>query len=79
LSWTFGGTAPYGFKIAYNTTGSPVYPGDSAVYSDKAAINLSALSLSSGSTYYIKVCKYTDGSQDQKCVDYSNQIIYTKP
>ena len=77
LSWTSTGTAPNGFKVVRNTSGSPEYPGSDYLYlssSSASSADITKLNLESG-TNYIRVCKYTGGS----CTDYSNQVTYVKP
>jgi hypothetical protein len=74
-SWTFGGTAPYGFKLVLDPSPSPTYPGaEKKVFSSGTSSSLPD-GLASGTKYYIRVCKYDDGN----CVDYSNQLEYTAP
>lgn len=81
LSWTFSGTAPYGFKVVWNTTGSPTYPasGENAgsKLTDGSSINLGEIIEGNG-TFKVRICKYTNGTQEDKCVDYSNEIEFVK-
>lgn len=74
-NWTYAGTAPYGFKLVASTTMGPTYPGaDFKTYTDSTSAEIMD-GLTSGSTYYIRVCKYTDGG----CQDYSNELTYIAP
>jgi hypothetical protein len=74
LSWTFAGTAPYGFKVVVGTASNPTYESNiKKLYTDGLSVDLAG-ELDAG-TYYVRVCKYTDGG----CQDYSNEVMYTKP
>ena len=81
LSWTYGGTAPYGFRVVWNTSGKPTYPvsGDKSGYEYLSSSNDVKFDLSERitdpGTYFIRVCKYTSGSQTEQCIDYSEQTI----
>lgn len=86
LSWTYTGSATYGYKINWNTSGSPTYPPEAgsenagSVYianKYETSLNL-ANKLSEPGTYYLNVCAYTDGTEATACVDYTNTITYTK-
>lgn len=76
LSWTVGGTAPNGFKIAMNTTGNPTYPEHSKKYVSDTSASVPNDGLVSGTTYSIRVCKYT---YEGACQDYSNEVQYVAP
>lgn len=79
LNWTLdGGTAPYGYEVVFNTSGNPVYPNHNPTYTGDTSKDLSKLELSSG-TYHFRVCKWTNGTQDESCVDYSNDVEYVVP
>ena len=73
-SWTFAGTAPNGFKLVMNTAGQPTYPNDSKQYVNGTSTGLPG-DLVSGTTYFVKVCKYTGSG----CTDYSNEVTYIAP
>jgi hypothetical protein len=74
LSWTFAGTAPYGFKVVAGTSSGPTYSNNyKKYYTEDTNYNLSSSEFTSGTSYYIKVCKYSDGT----CTDYSNEVVYT--
>ncbi len=73
-SWTFAGTAPNGFKLVLNTTGSPTYPNDSKQYISGTSTTMPS-GLTTGTSYFVRVCKYTGSS----CVDYSNEVTYVAP
>lgn len=82
LSWTFTGTAPYGFKVVWNTSGAPTYPtsGSNAgaqYMPSGGSLNLGD-AISSPGTYKVRACKYTNGTEASACVDYSNEITYVK-
>ena len=82
LSWTFTGTAPYGFKVVWNTSGSATYPtsGSNAgaqYVSSGSSLNLSEVISGTGS-YKVRVCKYTNGTEASACLDYSNEVTYVK-
>ncbi|NIP32440.1 hypothetical protein GWN26_11875 [Candidatus Saccharibacteria bacterium] len=71
LSWSVTGIdTTNGFKIVKNTTGSPVYPGDSYVYKSSPTVRSYSWSGLSAGTYYFRVCEYLGGS----CGVYSNQV-----
>lgn len=83
LRWTFTGTAPYGFKVVWNTSGSPTYPasgekGGAQYMPSGDSTNLRGLISDSG-TYKVRVCKYTNGAEASSCVDYSSEVTYVKP
>jgi hypothetical protein len=74
VSWTLsGGNAPHGYKVLLNTSPSPTYPSDSILYSGSSSVDLPS---KEPGTYYVRVCKYTNGSQAEGCVDYSNEVQY---
>lgn len=76
VSWTFAGTAPNGFKIVIGTSTGPTYDNNiKKLYTADTTISMPDEYLTSGTTYYVKVCKYTDGG----CQDYSNEVTYVKP
>lgn len=81
LAWSFEGTAPHGFKVVMNQSGNPTYPSDSIAFvsGTQYEIKPDKLGLVSGQTYKFSVCKYTDGTENDKCVDYSNEVEYTTP
>ncbi|MFT4532227.1 MAG: hypothetical protein ACI9T8_000238 [Candidatus Saccharimonadales bacterium] len=76
LSWSLvGGTAPHGFKVVLSETAGPVYPTHAIKYvgSEKTSVELPEKAVG---TYYVRICKYTNGTQDAGCVDYSNEVEY---
>lgn len=74
-SWTFAGTAPYGFKLVMSTSTSPTYQtAPLKKFTNGTSTDLPD-GLVSGTTYYTRVCKYTEGD----CVDYSNELTYIAP
>jgi predicted phosphoribosyltransferase len=74
LSWTFAGTAPYGFKVVVGTASNPSY-GDNfkKYFTESTGYELPPSDFTPGTTYYVKVCKYSDAG----CTDYSNEVTYT--
>jgi hypothetical protein len=58
-----------GFKVVYNTGGSPVYPNDNPNYVDGSMRKHTVTGLGAG-TYYVRVCRYTGSG----CDSYSNQV-----
>jgi len=77
LDWSLTDmTSEKGFKVVYNQTGNPVYPGSTYHYlSSPDAVTDSWTNLPAGETYYFRVCEYLGGS----CGVYSNQITITVP
>ncbi len=80
FSWTHGGKASYGYKLVYSKTDNPTFPTDSAVYFD--SINQMSGSLPKkndkktplSGRYYVRVCAYTNTTESDPCVDYSNIV-----
>jgi FecR protein len=73
-SWTVIGDAPYGYKVLVGTTTAPTYEDNfKKLYTADKTIDLAG-ELDSGS-YFIRVCKYTDGG----CQDYSDPLSYLAP
>jgi hypothetical protein len=62
LAWTASGSFPNGFKILWSSTiNPPTYPDGMDGYnyiSDPAATKGDTLPLSTGTTYFVRVCKY---------------------
>lgn len=74
ISWSLdGGTAPHGYKVVLSSSPSPVYPNNSIKYTSSTSATLPD---KEPGTYYVRVCKYTNGTQDAGCVDYSNEVQY---
>ena len=77
ISWSLtGGNAPHGYKVLLSTSPSPVYPADSILYSGATSAKLPE---KPAGTYYVRICKFTNGSQSEGCIDYSNQVEYVVP
>lgn len=75
-SWSDTGKAGNGYKLVMSTAPSPVYPGaEIAKYLTETTKTLPD-GLVSGSTYYIRVCRYTN---EGTCTDYSNELTYLAP
>lgn len=76
VSWTVGGTAPYGYKVAVSKSGTPSYPNDSKQYISNPgtkSANIGGYKLKAG-TYNVRVCKY---AKNKGCLDYSNLVKVT--
>lgn len=73
LSWSIAGTAPHGFKVTLNSTGSPLYPANSIQYVGAGSASYQLPEKPTG-TYYVRICKYTADSTG--CTDYSNEVQY---
>jgi len=77
ISWSLtGGNAPHGYKVLLSTSPLPVYPADSILYSGATSAKLPE---KPPGTYYVRICKFTNGSQAEGCIDYSNQVEYIVP
>jgi len=76
INWTFGGTAPHGFKVVMNTEGDPTYPSHGVQYVGPGGTS-SMLPEKPAATYKVRICKYTANSEiDGGCTDYSNPVDY---
>jgi ferric-dicitrate binding protein FerR (iron transport regulator) len=76
-SWTFGGTAPHGFKLVISQAPStPSY--GSALKTNYTGSPHEINYLGTG-TYNVRVCKYTASDFEGGCMDYSNQVQITVP
>ncbi len=77
--WTFTGKAPYGYKLVISSQSNPSYPGSQATYiSDSDATYGYVPNVKKPGIYYVRVCAFTNGSEADACVNYSNQLTYTK-
>ncbi len=72
LTWTLTDmVSDQGFKVVWNTSENPVYPGDEYHYlSDKSARADTISGLEVGQTYHFRVCEYLSGT----CGAYSNNV-----
>lgn len=82
LSWSFTGSAPYGYKVVWNTSGSPTYPtsGENAgakYMSSGNSLNVSE-NISNPGVYKVRVCAYANGTDSNACLYYSNEVTYVK-
>ena len=77
LAWEFSGKAPHGYKVVWNTEGTPAYGEDSSKYTSSTELNLND-KISEPGDYYVRVCAYTAGTQSEGCVYYSDQVEWTK-
>lgn len=74
INWTIQGTAPFGFKMVVGMSTGPTYENNyKKLFTESSSYNLLSADLMTGSSYYIKICKYVDGG----CTDYSNEVVYT--
>lgn len=73
-TWSYTGKAIYGYKLVYSKDPSPVYPGDDYKYYSDSDTTSGTVSVSNSGNYYVRVCAYTNGTESDKCVDYSNQV-----
>ncbi|MFC1722084.1 hypothetical protein ACFL0C_00365 [Patescibacteria group bacterium] len=73
LTWEVDGKSDKGFKVVWSKNAKPTYPtraGDKFHYLNKSDARSDYVDdLSSGKTYYFRVCEYLDG----KCGTYSNE------
>ena len=77
--WSFTGKAPHGYKLLVSKSADPTYPGSSAAYiGDSEATYGHIPAVGKAGTYYVRICAYTNGSEAEACVNYSNQVVYTK-
>lgn len=78
-SWAFTGSAPYGFKLVASKSHSPTYPGSSYnYYSDSDTRSGTVPAKEGKGTYYVRVCVYTNGTEEEACKNYSNEVEYVK-
>ncbi len=71
VSWTSGFNSEKGFKLVWNTTGSPTYPESNPEYHEGGTSGSGYIKVTPG-TYYIRVCQYLG---DGTCGAYSNQVV----
>lgn len=76
-TWSYTGKALYGYKLVASKSPSPVYPDNSVAYFDANATS-GYLSVNAPGTYYVRLCAWTNGTESTVCLDYSNQVTYTK-
>jgi hypothetical protein len=72
VEWVLNGSAPNGYKLVWNTEGSPVYPGSNANYYSDPSTKYGVITSEPG-TYRVRVCMYNNGS----CINYSNELTIT--
>jgi len=76
LSWSVSGiSAPKGFKIVRNKTGSPTFGKDESAYIDKSSARSYTWGASKAGTFHYRVCVYTGSS----CTNYSNTVTIESP
>jgi hypothetical protein len=80
FSWTAAGSAPHGFKFLVAQSPNPVYGGSNVLqkYTGDLSIDITDKNLTAG-TYHARVCKYTNSSFENGCMDYSNNVTFTIP
>src|SRR5690606_23875688 len=76
FSWRYTGKAVHGYKLVYSKDPGPTFGSDEALYFSN--INETSGSISKkenmkGGKYHVRVCAYTADTEDEKCVDYSNE------
>src|SRR5690606_35245830 len=81
FNWSYTGKAVHGYKLVYSKKN------DIPSFGSSASIYFGSISDTSGSLpdkskigagkYYVRVCAYTAGTEDDPCVDYSNIVIHT--
>lgn len=70
VKWSTTGDVSGGFKLVWNKTGSPVYPGDNATYIDGGTRAYSLKGLPENTFVYVRICQYTGSG----CGAYSNEV-----
>lgn len=74
LTWTLTNmNSPKGFKVVKNTSGNPVYPGDSYHYLSDSETRSDTWTGMAAGTYHFRVCEYLGGA----CGEYSNDVAVT--
>ncbi len=83
VTWTYTGNALHGYKLVYSKTSqTPTFGTDNAIYYSDPSRNSGNLSNADGKsagTYYVRICAYTNGTEDEPCVDYSNVVTVQVP
>ena len=78
-TWSFSGVAPYGYKLVAAKTRNPTYPESFWVYYNDSSTTSGEVPAKDGKgTYYVRVCAYTNGTESEPCVNYSNEVSYVK-
>jgi hypothetical protein len=73
VTWAVTGIFPKGFKVVWSdSTSTPTYPGDSAVFAGSDA-RTATITGNPGTKYYIRVCKYNGSG----CDFYSGKYTFT--
>jgi hypothetical protein len=73
--WDATGAFPYGFKVLWSSTNSkPAFPGDSNVLINDAGARSTTIHAQAGTTFFFRVCRYTDGICDTYSNSYSFQL-----
>lgn len=76
-TWSYTGVAVHGYKLVMSKSQNPTYPDNSVAYFDRSKTS-GSVSLIKFGTYYLRICAWTNGSESEPCVDYSNQVTVTK-
>ncbi len=75
VNWSAGFVSEKGWKLVWNNSGSPTYPGSEAQYiGDSQSSGSSYVQAYSPGNYYIRVCQYLG---DGTCGSYSNEVMVT--
>lgn len=80
FSWTDTAVSSMGYKLVYSKNANPTYPtrdSDTYIYYSESSTKSGKIEegLTSGATYYVRVCEYLGG----KCGAYSNQVSFVAP
>lgn len=83
FTWSYTGKAIHGYKLVYSKSNpTPTFGTDDAIYFGSIGETSGSLpdkrKTGGGGTYYVRVCAYTAGSEDEPCVDYSPVISFTR-
>lgn len=76
LNWSYTGQALHGYKLVYADHDYPTFDSDKSIYVNDHRISLKSVTqdFKKHTSYRIRVCAYTAGTENDKCVDYSSQI-----
>lgn len=81
ITWSYTGKATYGYKMVYSEhTANPVFGSDDAIYYSDPTSSWAELpkSAKKDTPYNVRICAYTNGTESEPCVDYSNTIQLTR-
>lgn len=72
-SWSYTGKAIYGYKLVVSKSRYPTYPDSTSVYFSNG-IQSGTVPVGQSGDYYIRICAWTNNTETEPCVDYSNQV-----